>query len=89
MPEITPEQRKTANEMLDEHRDSHEIAERTRLSLGTINALRAHHTMRKAAPGAEETEVVEEALTALTTTFGLERDLQKVLRDNIDQLERG
>jgi len=89
MSEITPEQRKTANEMFDAGRESHEIAEKTGLSLGTVAALRAHHTMRKAPLGAEEAEVVEEALTALTTTFGLERDLQKVLRDNIDQLEPG
>ncbi|WP_348264552.1 endonuclease NucS [Telmatobacter sp. DSM 110680] len=75
--------------MFDARRDSHEIAEKTGLSLGTVAALRAHHTMRKTPLGSEEAEVVEEALTALTTTFGLERDLQKVLRDNIDQLEPG
>jgi RecB family endonuclease NucS len=89
MPEIIPEQRKTANEMFDARRDSHEIADETGLSLGTVRALRAHHTMRKPDLGAEETEVLEEALTALTTTFGLERDLQKVLRQNIEQLEPG
>ena len=89
MSEITPEQRKIANEMFDivPRVDSHEIAEKTGLSLGTVAALRAHHTMRKPALGAEETQVVEEALTALETTFGLERDLQKVLRQNIEQLE--
>jgi hypothetical protein len=75
--------------MFDERRESHEIAERTGLSLRTIAALKAWRTMRNPAQGAEETEVLEEALTALTTTFGLERDLQKVLRDNIDQLEPG
>jgi RecB family endonuclease NucS len=89
MPEITDQQRETATRMFDERRDSHEIAEETGLSPGTIAALRAHHTMRKASLGAEETEVVEEALTALTTTFGLERDLQRVLRQNIEQLEPG
>lgn len=91
MSEITPEQRKTANEMFDivPRFDSHEIADKTGLPLGTVAALRAHHTMRKPAPRAEEAEVVEEALTALTTTFGLERDLQRALRDNIDQLEPG
>jgi RecB family endonuclease NucS len=45
--------------------------------------------MRKAVLGVEETQVVEEALTALTTTFGIERDLQNVLRKNIEQLEPG
>jgi len=39
--------------------------------------------------GGESPNVETEALDAVETTFGLERDLQAALRKNIDQLEPG
>ena len=54
MPEITDQQKKTSIEMFGEHRDSHEIAEKTGLSLGTVNALRAHYTRGTYGTSAEE-----------------------------------
>ncbi len=73
--------------MIAEDLNSREISEKTGLSVRTIAAIRAHvkmGTYGSAADGTEE--VVAEALEA---TFGLELDLQRALRSNIEQLEPG
>jgi hypothetical protein len=81
------EKRDAALKMIRDGHDSHEISAKTGLSVGSIAALRAHHTMGRypLAPEEAEHEVVE----ALETKFGLERDMQRALRSNIEQLESG
>jgi len=62
---------------------SEQIATKMKVSPGTIAAYRAHVTMGR------YREPSEAEIEALETTFGLERDLQKALRANIEQLEKG
>ncbi len=78
--------RDVAVAMIREGRDSTEISAKTGLSLRTVAAIRANFTMGRYPPGLEETEEIADALE---TTFGLERDLQRALRLNIEQLESG
>ncbi len=61
-----------------------EITERVGVSPGTVSAVKAHITM-----GTYADSDPEEIIDALETTFGLEKDLQKALRYNIEQLESG
>jgi len=84
MPENS--KRDVAVGMIREGRDSKEISAKTGLSLRTVAAIRANSTMGRYPLGPEETETITDALE---TTFGLERDLQRALRSNIEQLEAG
>jgi RecB family endonuclease NucS len=59
-----------------------QIATKMGISPGTVAAYRAHVSMGTYA------EPSEAEIEALETTFGLERDLQKALRSNIEQLEK-
>lgn len=61
------------------------IAAKTGVSPGTVSAIKAHVTMGTYVEPSEAEEVIE----ATVTTFGLERDLQKALRSNIEHLEKG
>jgi hypothetical protein len=76
-----------------EGKPSAEIAAEFGVSSASVAAYRAHRTMRHrtgALIGSDdqgpESDEVEDAFV---TTFGLERDLQRTLRENITQLEPG
>lgn len=60
-----------------------QIAAKMGVSPGTVAAYTAHVSRGTYA------EPSEAEIEALETTFGLERDLQKALRSNIEQLEKG
>jgi len=62
-----------------------QIAAKVGVSPGTVSAIKAHLTMGTYTEPSGADEVIE----AMETTFGLERDLQKALRSNIEQLEQG
>ncbi len=71
--------------MLREGLAVEEISRRLGVPRGSIIAVKAHVKM-----GTYEDEPVEKVLEeAVETTFGLERDLQRALRSNIEQLEQG
>ncbi len=63
-----------------------DIAEKLGLPVGTVIAQKANRTWQRNRGIEGKPSLVEDAIT---TTFGLERDLQKALRANIDQLESG
>jgi RecB family endonuclease NucS len=66
--------------------DFRQIAKQIGVSPGTVASVKAHMTMGTYGDAAAEAEQIAEAID---TTFGLERDLQAVLRRHIDQLEPG
>ena len=79
----------TVLKMIGDGCDSHEISAKTGWSVGKIAAIRAHHTIGTYSVAREEAEAEVEVEEALETKFGLERDLQRALRINIEQLEAG
>ena len=80
------DKRDVALAMIREGLDSHEISSKTGLSVRAVAAIKSHDKMGTYRLATEEAEQVVEALE---TTFGLERDLQRALRSNIEQLEPG
>ena len=69
--------------------DREEIASRVGVSPGTVSAIKAHFTMGTYS-GRGPTEVeTNELIEASEATFSLERDLQRALRSNIEQIEPG
>lgn len=66
-----------------------EIANRVRVSPGTVSAIKAHITMGTYAATETSEAETNELIEASEATFGLERDLQLALRSNIQQLESG
>jgi hypothetical protein len=67
--------------------DNREIAARVGVSPGSVAAVKAHVTM---GTYERETETIAEQIeSAADLKFGLERDLQRALRNNIQQLEKG
>jgi hypothetical protein len=85
--ETREQQRATALQMIREGQDTREISKKTGLPPGSIAAYKAHETM--GSYGSLTEEVTEEIKEAVDATFGLERDLQRALRLNIEQLEAG
>gem|GEM_PF-722314 len=84
MSPISEEQKSEVIALIKEGKLSAEqIAEKVEVYPGTIRAIKAHLTM-----GHYDLEA-DEVIDAVETTFGLERDLQKALRNNIEQLEQG
>lgn len=83
---IPPDQLQAMRELFDQKVPNREIAERFGVPLGSVNAQKAVWSWLKHREVASESSAVEDAIS---TTFGLERDLQKALRANIQQLERG
>lgn len=81
---VSDEQKSAILAMLREGMDRDEIAKKVGVSSYTVSAVKAHVTMGTYADLAD----VEEVADAMTTTFGLERDLQLALRSNIGQLEK-
>jgi len=68
--------------LLEQQLSCREIANRLGVGVMSVAGYKAAMTKQS---DSQSTELVE----ALETTFGLERDLQKALRNNIEQLERG
>jgi RecB family endonuclease NucS len=68
--------------LLEQQLSCREIANKLGVGVQVVAGYQAAMTKRS---GSQSTELAE----ALETTFGLERDLQKALRNNIEQLERG
>jgi RecB family endonuclease NucS len=85
MSPISEEQKSEVIALLQEGKlSAEEIAEKVEVYPGTVRAIKAHLTM-----GHYDLSEAEEIIRAVETTFGLERDLQKALRSNIEQLEQG
>jgi len=90
MPAITTIQREEVVALLREGRAPRgEIAARTGVSPGTVSAIKAHMTMGTYGGIPTDEAETDELIEASETTFGLERDLQQALRQNISQLEDG
>lgn len=83
----TLETKKLIIEKLENGLTVHQIAQELGVSKGSVGAIKAHVTMGsyRGLDVAEEAEILD----AVETTFGLEKDLQKALRENISQLEVG
>ncbi len=82
---VTTEQTAEILSLDREGLSSHEIAQRVGLSLGQVAAVKAVDTRRRNQLPVDEKEIGD----AIEITFGLERDMQKALREHIDQLEPG
>jgi len=91
MNELTEDLKQRIIKMIRENKlSSKEIADSLNLPVWTIRGIKAHYargTYGESSLEAEESE--EEIFDALEMTFGLERDLQRSLRCNIEQLEKG
>lgn len=68
--------------LLEQQLSCREIANKLGVGVQVVAGYQAAMTKRSSNQSSELAE-------ALETTFGLERDLQKALRNNIEQLERG
>jgi RecB family endonuclease NucS len=81
---VTAEQKTEILALLGQGLDRNEVAERLGVTPGQVSAVKA-----VAARGNRSGEIeTDKALgDAIETTFGLERDLQRALRDHIEQLE--
>jgi RecB family endonuclease NucS len=85
MSPVSDGQRSEIVKMLRDGLAVEEISRRLGVPRGSIIAVKAHVKM-----GTYEDEPAEKVLEeAVETTFGLERDLQRALRSNIEQLEHG
>ncbi len=85
MPPINEEEKEKIIKKIKEGKDREKIADEFDISPGTVSAIKAHLTMGTYS----STSGTDEVIDALETTFSLERDLQKALRYNIEQLESG
>ena len=86
-------QRQAIIAAIKEGRSSEDIAAQVGVSKGTVIAVKANLSRRPPPFPSDDVEDVEgaeeEVANAVDTAFGLERDLQKALRENIEQLEPG
>lgn len=91
MSSITAGQRQQVITLLQEGQlDRDQIATRVGVAPGTVSAIKAHITMGSYTAATKvATAETDELIEAAEATFGLERDLQKALRANIQQLEDG
>lgn len=64
-----------------------QIAQKVGVSPGTVSAIKAHITMGTYDDAYVSEEETNELVNAAETTFGIERDLQRALRENICQLD--
>jgi RecB family endonuclease NucS len=83
---VTAEQKVEILALLGQGINRHEIAERLGVTPGQVSAVKAVAARGNRSSDIESDEVVGDAIEA---TFGLERDLQRALRDHIEQLEPG
>jgi Endonuclease NucS len=86
MTRMSKEQKAEIRRLLRQAIPREEIAAKLSVTPGQVSAVKAHVAMGTYDPEAGESE---EVLEAFETTFGLERDSQRALRQNIDQLEPG
>jgi len=84
MPSIPEDKKERIISLLLDGVDRKTIAEELEVNPRSVSAIKAHMTM-----GSYESTQIEEVVDALETTFGLEKDLQEALRNNIEQLEPG
>jgi len=90
MPSISEEQKDQIVSLLQEGQLSREeIASKIGVSPGTVSAIKAHITMGTYGGLGPSQAETDELIAASEATFGLERDLQRALRLNIQQLEAG
>jgi RecB family endonuclease NucS len=82
---ITTEQTAEILALDREGLNSQEIAQRVGVSFGQVAAVKAVDTRRRNQLPVDENEIGD----AIETTFGLERDMQRALREHIEQLEPG
>ena len=81
---VTAEQKVEIVALLDQGINRHDVAERVGVTPGQVSAVKAVAARVSRSSDLESDEVVGDAIEV---TFGLERDLQKALRDHIEQLE--
>jgi RecB family endonuclease NucS len=81
---VTTDQKAEILSLLGQGINRHEIAERIGVTPGQVSAVKAVAARGNRFDDVQSDEVVGDAIE---TTFGLERDLQKALRDHIEQLE--
>lgn len=81
---VTAEQKFEILTLLGQGINRHEIAERLGVSPGQVSAVKAVAARGNRSVDIESDEAVGDAIE---TTFSLERDLQRALRDHIEQLE--
>jgi len=84
---LNKEDRARVRALISDGRSNEEISDETGLSLHTIKAVRAHITMGTYEMDRVDTADAVDVDEALETTFGLERDLQQALWNNIEQLD--
>jgi transposase-like protein len=90
MASISEEQKTQIISLLQQGQLSREeIAFKVGVSPGTVSAIKAHITMGTYGGLAATESETDELIEASEATFGLERDLQRALRSNIQQLEPG
>jgi RecB family endonuclease NucS len=75
--------------LLREGRGRDEIASVVGVAPGSVSAIKAHITMGSYGVAAASDQGADELIEAAEITFGLEHDLQKALRSNIEQLGAG
>lgn len=90
-PSVSEQQRATIRRLSTEGLKAPEIATATGLPERTIAGITAWlnnpESWKRVSEG--NRDIAAEVVDAVETTFGLERDLQKFLRENIEQLEAG
>jgi hypothetical protein len=86
---LTDDQRGKIVALLQSGLSRDEIAVQAGVSPGTVSAIKAHIARGSYQLSVTSDAETEELIDASETTFGLERDLQKALRANIEQLEPG
>jgi RecB family endonuclease NucS len=95
MSPVSSDERERIMSLHKEGIENAEIARKLNLPLPTVRSVVAWLKVRQSEwykslhQDQETAEEAEEVETALEATFGLERDLQKALRANLQQLEEG
>jgi RecB family endonuclease NucS len=83
---VTAEQKTEILALLGQELNRHEIAERLGVTPGQVSAVKAVAARGTRSGDIESDEILG---NAIETTFSLERDLQRALRDQIERLEPG
>lgn len=86
---LSSEQRLAIMELLASGLESREVAARAGVTPQQAAAVKAHMTMGTYGEAEPTREIQEQVVEAVDAAFGLERDLQSALRQNIGQLEAG
>jgi hypothetical protein len=86
---VSVTQRQAIIALLGDGLETREIATRVGVTAGQVTAVKAHISMGTYGEVGGVTDTETEVADAVDTAFGLERDLQMALRQNIEQLEPG